>query len=159
MDPLRRHQLSNVFLFLIAGGHALLTWPLRETVALFVGGMAIALVLEVVGVAIGVLDHHLRHQIAGVPVTILLAWPSVVYLVYRVVSLVVPGGVTAAALTAVLATAADVALDPAGVRDGVWSYPEWRFSEPRYRGVPWWNFVAWLVIVFLTAMLPTLASG
>ena len=158
MDPLDRYQLSNVGLFLVAAVHALVTWPLRTTTALFFGGVAIAFVLEVGGVALGLLEHNLRPQIAGVPVTILLAWPSVVYLVYRVALLVAPDGVPAAALTAVLATATDVVTDPNGVSDGVWEYPESRVSRPRYRGVPWWNFLAWLVIVFVTAMLPSIAG-
>ena len=154
MDALRRYQLTNVGLFLVAITHALLTWRPRATLALFVGGAVIAFVLEVVGVATGLLEHELRPRLVGVPVTILLAWPSVVYLAYRVALLVAPGGVEAAAVAAVVATASDVLTDPNAVREGVWRYPESVISEPRYRGVPWWNFLAWLGIVFVTARLP-----
>lgn len=160
MDVLRRYQLSNVGLFLVAITHALLTWPLRAAVALFVGGMLIAFVMEATAVAAGLLDHNLHPQVAGVPVTApFFAWPAVVYLASRAALLVAPAGVRAAALAAVLATAADVLLDPRGVSEGVWEYPESRISEPRFRGVPWWNFAGWLVIVFVTAMLPRLATG
>lgn len=159
METLRRYQLTNVGLFLVAIVHALVTWPLRATIALFVGGTLIAFVLEAVAITAGILEHDLHPQIAGVPVTVLFAWPSIVYLTYRVALFVAPSGVQAAVLAAVLATVVDVLTDPNGVDDGVWRYPESALSEPRYRGVPWWNFVAWLVIVFLTAMLPSVAGG
>lgn len=159
MDALRRYQVTNVGLFLVTFAHALLTWDLRATLALFVGGALVAFVLEAIGIAVGLLTHNVRPQLLGVPVTVLLAWPAVVYLAYRVALLAVPGGARAAALAAVVATAADVLMDPNGVRDGVWEYPESRVSDPRFRGVPWWNFLAWLVIVFVTAMLPSLAGA
>ena len=158
MDPLQRYQVTNVALFVIAVVHALLTWSLRATAVLFAGGVVIAFAAELVGIRSGLLDHELQPQFAGVPVTILLAWPSVVYICYRVALLVVAGGVRAAAVAAVLATALDVLTDPNGVREGVWRYPEHPVSEPRFRGVPWWNFAAWLVVVFLTALLPAVAS-
>lgn len=158
MDALRRYQATNVALFLIAFVHALATWPPRATAALFLGGATIAFVLEVGAVAAGLLEHALRPQVAGVPVTVVLVWPAVVYLAYRVAMLVAPAGVRAAAIAAVLATLTDVLTDPNGVSEGVWEYPPSRISEPRYRGVPWWNFVGWLVVVFLTAMLPTLVG-
>lgn len=159
METLQRYQITNVGLFLVAFGHASLTWPPWPTTVLFLGGMGIAFVLEVVGVATGMLEHELEPQVAGVPLTVVLAWPSVVYLAYRVALLVAPAGVEAAAVAAVIATLTDVFTDPNGVREGVWHYPESSFSRPRFRGVPWWNFLAWLVIVFLTALLPSVATA
>jgi putative membrane protein len=100
----------------------------------------------------------LKPQLLGVPVTVVVAWPAIVYLAYRVALLVAPAGLEAAALAAVLATALDVPTDPHGVREGVWRYPESAVSEPRFYGVPWWNFLGWLVIVFATAMLPALVG-
>jgi hypothetical protein len=105
------------------------------------------------------LEAQLFASLAGVPVTVLLVWPAVVYVAYRVAALVVAPGVPAAALAAVLATAGDVFTDPNGVRDGIWRYPESPVSEPRYRGVPWWNFVGWIAIVFLTALFPVVVTG
>jgi uncharacterized membrane protein len=157
--PDDRHQLSNVLLFGVAFAHALLTWGTRPTATLFLGGVAVAFVLERVGVGLGLLEHYFRPQVASVPVTILLAWPAVVYVAYRVARLVAPAGVPAAALAAVLATAVDAVTDPRMVAEGAWAYPDTRVSDPRFRGVPWWNFVAWLGIVFGTALLPTLVGA
>lgn len=159
MDALRRYQSTNVGLFLVAFAHAILTWPPRSVAALFVGGAVIAFALEAATIAAGLLTHNLQPRIAGVPVTVVLVWPAVVYLAYRVALLVAPPGAPAAALAAVIATATDVLTDPNGVSEGVWRYPESRLSTPRYRGVPWWNFVGWLVIVFVTAMLPSVFGG
>lgn len=156
MDDLTRYQAGNVVLFPITVGHAAVTWPPQAVLALFGGGVVIAGIGELVVVSLNLVDHELEPQVAGVPLTILLVWPAVVYVSLQVALLVVPAGVRAAALAAVVATAADVVTDPDGVANGVWHYPESPISSPRYRGVPWWNFVGWLAIVFVTAMLPTL---
>lgn len=158
MDDLTRFRVVNVAIFAVALAHAALTWPPRAVLALFVGGAALAGVAEVVVIAAGLLEHELEPQVAGVPLVVLLAWPAVVYASLRVALLVAPAGPPAAALAAVLATAADVVTDPDGVERGVWRYPEAAVSTPRYRGVPWWNFVGWLLIVFVTALLPTVAT-
>jgi putative membrane protein len=134
-------------------GHALLTWRPASTAALFVGGGLLAFGAELVGVHTGLLEHELRPQIAGVPVSVILVWPAVVYATYRLALLAVPAGIPAATLAAVLATALDVLTDPNGVREGVWRYPEHPLSTPRFRGVPWWNFMAWFLLVFLTALV------
>jgi len=154
MDPVRRYALTNAVLFAAALGHALLTWPLGDAAALFVGGGAIAFVLEVVGVAWGLFDHEMRPQVLGVPVAAVGAWPAVVYLSYRVALLGLAPGVPAAAGAAVLATALDVATEVDAVEAGVWTYPEHPLSAVRLRGIPLWNFAAWLAVVFGTAMLP-----
>ena len=158
MDDLTRYQAGNVALFLVTVVHATITRPPRAVVALFAGGVAIAAVAELAIVAVGLLEHELEPQAGGVPLSILLAWPAVVYVSLQIALLVVPEGVAAAALAAVLATAADVVTDPDGVANGVWHYPESPVSSPRYRGVPWWNFAGWLAIVFVTASLPLLVG-
>jgi putative membrane protein len=158
MDALTRYQITNVVLFVVTVAHGLFTWPPRAVVALFVGGAAIAAVGELIVVRTGLVDHELPRQVAGVPLTILLAWPSVVYVSLQIALLAVPLGIEAAVLAAVVGTAGDVMTDPQGVREGVWDYPESPISSPRFRGVPWWNFAGWLVIVFLTAMLPVLVQ-
>jgi putative membrane protein len=159
VTPERRYQATNVALFAVALAHALLTWPPRSTVALFAGGVLLALAAELLGVHLGLVEHALRWQLGGVPVSVLLAWPAVVYIASRVALLLAPAGAPAAAVAAVLATAFDVLTDPNGVDEGVWRYPETAVSEPRFRGVPWWNFLAWLLVVFLTALLPTLSGA
>jgi len=157
MDDLTRYRVGNVAIFAVALAHAALTWPPRAVLALFVGGAALAAVAEVAVILLGLLEHQLEPQIAGVPLVVLLAWPAIVYASLRIALLVAPPGAAAAALAAVLATAADVVTDPDGVEHGVWRYPEAPVSTPRYRGVPWWNFAGWLLIVFVTALLPTVA--
>jgi putative membrane protein len=157
VDP--RDQVPNVVVFLFALAHALWTWDLRATLALFLCGMAVAFALETLGVGLGLLRHNFEPQVAGVPVTVVLAWPGVVYVAYRLALVVTPAGVPAAALAAVVATLWDAVTDPGMVERGAWTYPESPVSDPRFRGVPWWNFVAWLAVVFVTALAPTLATG
>lgn len=152
-----RTPLSFLGVAAVALAHALLTWPLGRVGVLFVGGATIAFLGEVTVVRLGLLEHHTGLRMAGVPLAIVVVWPAVVYVWYRVALLVAEPGVPAASLAAVLATTWDFVVDPRGVGD-LWSYPTATVSQPRFRGVPWWNFAGWLLIVFLTAMLPTLAG-
>lgn len=156
MDPVRRYALTNVVLVVAALGHALLTWPLAATLALFAGGAAIAFVLEAAVIAAGLVRHEMRPQLLGVPLVVVGAWPAVVYLTYRVALLTLPEGAAAAAGAAVLATVLDAATEPNALAEGVWAYPEHPLSSPRLGGAPWWNFAGWLAIVFVVAMLPAL---
>lgn len=149
----RRYVWGQLGLFLLALAHALLTWPLPETVALFAGGVAVAFVVEAPAIRAGLFTHHLRPRVAGIPVSVLLAWPAVVYLAVRAASLVVDGTLTVAATAAVLATLADAAVEPRAVAAGAWAYGD-AIPGPRVRGVPWWNAAGWLGVVFTTALLP-----
>lgn len=155
MDPVRRFAVTTAAVAVVGVAHALLTWPLPDVVALFVGGATLAFVAEALAVRLGLLEHAMTPRVAGVPLVVVAAWPATAYVVYRIALLVAPAGVEAAALAAVLATLYDVLADQQGVREGVWSYPVHPLSTPRLRGVPWWNFAGWLVLVFVTAMLPT----
>ena len=155
MDERRAFAIATLLVAAAAVVHAVLTWPPRATLALFLGGAALALVAEAVVIRLGLLRHALTPQVAGVPLLVLLAWPATVYIFYRAAALVVAPGVPAAALAAVAATLYDVRVDPRGVQLGLWTYPESRLSRPRVRGVPWWNFLGWVGIVFVTALLPT----
>ena len=153
-ESARRYVGSQVGLFVLALGHALLTWPLAETAALFGGGIVVAFVAEAPAIRAGLFTHYLRPKVAGVPVSVLLAWPAVVYFSVRAASLVVDGQVAVAGTAAVLATIADAVGEPGAVEDGAWTYST-RIPGPRWRGVPWWNAAGWLVVVFVTALLPT----
>ncbi|MFB6218400.1 MAG: carotenoid biosynthesis protein [Halobacteriaceae archaeon] len=159
MAPLRRYQWTSAALFAAALAHALLTWPLRSAAALFAGGAALAFLAELLGVRAGLLAHELRPQLGGVPVVVVAVWPAIVYLCYRLALLAAPAGVRAAALAAGIGAVVDLFTDPNGVREGVWRYPEHPLSAPRLWGVPWWNFLAWFVLVFVTALLPAVAGG
>lgn len=156
MDPVRRYTVTNAIVVAIALGHGLLTWPLADVAALFVGGAAIAFVLEVVGTAVGLFEHEMEPRVLGVPLVVVAAWPAIVYVSYRVALVVLPPGAPAAAGAAVLATAIDVPTELDAVAAGVWRYPEHRLSGVRVGGIPLWNFAAWLTVVFATAMLPSL---
>lgn len=154
MDPVRRFELTNLVVFLGALAHAVAFWPRREVAVLFVVGAALAFVAEWLVVRADLLEHRMGPAIEGVPVPVVLAWPALVYVLYRLALLVAPGGVQAAAFAGLLGVALTVGTDPSGVAAGVWRYPEHEASSPRYRDVPWWNFVGWFVVVFLTAILP-----
>jgi uncharacterized membrane protein len=145
-----------VALGVVALAHALLTWPPQRALALFVGGAAVAFAAEVVGVHLGLLEHHLEPQVLGVPVVVALGWPATVYVALRLSLLVLPLGIGAALLAAGLATLQDVVLDPRGVEDRAWRYPRVPVSSHRYEDVPYWNFAAWFVISFVTASLPAI---
>lgn len=151
-DPDRRFVLGAAAAAALALAVARLAWPPRVTVAVFLGGAALAVLAEAVGVRAGLLAHHRHPQVAGVPVALLLGWPAVTVLALAAAE-TVTGGWTAVALASVGATVVDAALDPVAVRAGHWSYPAHPLSAVRVRGVPWWNAVAWLCLVSLTASL------
>ena len=158
MDERRAFEIATLVLSAAVLVHALVTWEPRATLGLFVGGAALAFVAEAAVIRLGLLRHEMAPRVAGVPLLVVLAWPATVYLFYRTAALIVPPGVPAATLAAVAATLYDVRVDPRGLELGLWAYPESALSNPRFRGVPWWNFLGWLAIVFATAMLPTLVG-
>lgn len=158
MDPPERFQLANLVIAAIAIAHGLETWPARALVALFAGGALLAFLAEVAVVRAGLLEHAMEPQVLGVPISVVIVWPAIVYVCLRLALLVVPAGLGAAALAAAVGTAIDLATDPVGVAEGVWTYPEHRRSTPRFAGVPWWNVAGWFAIVFATALIP-LAVG
>jgi len=158
MDDRRRFVVGSLAFAIVAFVHALLTWPIRSTLALFLGGAAIAFLAEAAGVRLGLLRHHIEPQLAGVPLVVVLAWPATAYSFYRGAALLVPTGLSAALVAAVAATLFDGLTDPIGVRQGHWAYPASAVPGPRIRGVPWWNFAAWFVLILVTAMLPTLVG-
>jgi uncharacterized membrane protein len=131
--------------------HALVTWPLAATVALFFGGATVAVLAEVVVVELGWLDHHVGPQLAGVPLYVLFGWTGAVYAAFRGALLVTDGWLAVAA-GAALATGWDLLTDHRGVANGYWTYTD-DLPGPRFRGVPWWNFAGWLVVSATTAGL------
>jgi putative membrane protein len=157
MDSRRRATVSFLGLASLALAHALWTWPLDRVLVLFGGGAAIAFLGEAAVIRLGLLEHYTGPKVLGVPLAIVAVWPAVVYVFLRLALLVVDAGPPAAALAAVLATAWDLLTDPQSVGD-LWIYPESAVSSPRFRDVPWWNFAGWLLIVFVTALLPSLGG-
>lgn len=154
----RRYAMTSLGLGAAALGHGLLTWPVDRTLALFVGGAAIVFAAEVAGQQWGLVEHELVPQVLDVPVLVLLAWPATVYVTLRLALFVVPLGLGAALLAALVATLSDVVMEHQGLADGAWRYPRHPWSTARFRGVPYWNFGAWLGLSFLTALLPALVA-
>ena len=136
---------------LIALGHAAITWPRLATVAFFGGGAIVAFTAEAVAINRGWLAHHIGPKLLGVPIYLLFGWTGTIYIAFRV-ALLVADGWLAVLVAGVLATSYDVLIDHRQVTNGYWSYGD-GLGGPRFRGVPWWNFAAWLVISCLTAAL------
>lgn len=151
MTSHRTFAASTVALGLVAVLHAGFTWPLQATLVFFGGGMAVAFLAEAVVIDLGWLQHHIGPKLFGVPLYILPGWTGAVYVAFRAALLVTEGWL-AVAVAALLATAYDVLTDHRGVEDGHWSYTD-DLPGPRFRGVPWWNFVGWLAISGVTASL------
>ena len=147
----RVFSASTVLLGLVTVGHALLTWPVTATVALFGGGAIVAFVAEAVVIARDWLEHHVGPRALGVPLYVLFGWTGVTYVAFRV-GLLVADGWIAVLLTGVFATSLDLLTDHRGVADGHWTYID-DLPGPRYRGVPWWNYAGWFVVSCLTAAL------
>lgn len=131
--------------------HAAATWPPAATLALFGGGAAVAFVAEAVVIRLGWLEHHVGPKALGVPLYVLFGWTAAVYLAFRI-ALLVTGGWTAVVAAGVIATAWDLLTDHRGVEEGYWTYLD-QLPGPRYRGVPWWNYVGWLCVSGVTAAL------
>jgi hypothetical protein len=140
---------SAVALGLGALAHAALSWPAEMTLAFFGIGAAVAFVAEAVVIRLGFLKHHIGPKLLGVPLYALFGWTGVIYVAFRF-ALLVAEGWAAVGLAALLATGYDALTDPRGVSEGFWSYTD-DLPGPRYRGVPWWNTVGWLVISAVTA--------
>jgi hypothetical protein len=154
----RRYQVGNLGFFAVALAHAALTWPVEATVVLFIAGAAIAFVAEAVVVGVGLLEHALEPKVLGVPVTVILVWPGIVYLCFRLALFLLPVGLAAAALAALIGAAVDLVTEPFGLAEGVWRYPPHPLSEPRLAGMPWWNTVGWFCLVFASAAVPVLLA-
>jgi uncharacterized membrane protein len=145
----RQFAATTVAVGLLALAHAAVTWPSAAVLAFFVGGATVAFLAEAVVIRLGWLEHHIGPKALGVPLYVLFGWTGAVYVAFRL-SLFVVDGWPAVVAAAALATAYDVLVDHRGVADGYWSYTD-DLPGPRYRGVPWWNFVGWFLISSLTA--------
>jgi putative membrane protein len=154
MDAHRRYQLGNLVIFAGSLAHAALTWPLEAALLSFGAGALIALLAEAVVVWMGLLEHALEPTFLGVPVTVVLVWPAIVYLCLRVALLALPVGLAAVVLAALIGTAVDLVTEPFGLAEGVWRYPEHRFSRPRIGDMPWWNSLGWFCLVCASAAVP-----
>ena len=147
----RGFAATTVALGTVALTHAAFTWPLYATLAFFVGGALVAFIAEAVVINLNWLEHHIGPKVLGVPPYLLFGWTGTIYIAFRL-ALLVTDGWAAVVAAGILATTYDVVTDHRGVEDGHWTYTD-NLPGPRYRGVPWWNFVGWLVISCFTAAL------
>lgn len=131
--------------------HAVATWPIEAVLALFVLGGAIAFLAEVTVTSLGWLQHNIGFKLFDVPVYVLFGWTAVIYGSTRFSFLVTDGWV-AITLAAVLATTLDLFTDHYGVAFGFWTYLDGP-RGPTMRSVPWWNFVGWFIISYVTVGL------
>lgn len=149
MSSGRRFAGLTVSLGLLTLAHALFTWPSDATLAFFGGGAIVAFLAETVVIHRGWLEHHVDPRVIGVPLYVLFGWTGTVYVAFRL-ALLVTGGWLAVVVAGVLARSYDVLTDHWGVAAGHWTFTD-DFPGPRYRGVPWWNFVGWFLISVATS--------
>ncbi|MFB6170269.1 MAG: carotenoid biosynthesis protein [Haloarculaceae archaeon] len=149
-DP-RRASAALLAASTLVAAHAVLTWPLRRVLTLFLGGAALVFLAEVAVVRFGLLDHAMAPRVWGVPLAAVAGWPASIYVAVRVVALLGFSPGTTALVAALLATSVNALLDPLGVRAGLWRYPDARVSGLRLWGVPWWNAAGWFVLTLVVA--------
>jgi hypothetical protein len=145
----RGFAATTVSLGVLTLAHAALSWPPVATLALFGGGILVAFLAEALVVNLGWLEHHIRPRVLGVPLYVLAGWPAAIYIAFRL-ALLATGEWAAVLTAAALATGYDLLTDHQGVGDGHWTYRD-DLPGPRFRGVPWWNYVGWFLISTLTA--------
>jgi hypothetical protein len=145
----RAFAVTTVVLGLVTLAHAFVTWPVSATLALFGGGALVAFVAEAIVVNLDWLEHRIDPKVGGVPLYVLFGWSGVIYVAFRI-ALLATEGWAAVATTGALATTYDALTDHRGVKDGHWTYTD-DLAGPRYREVPWWNFLGWFLISCLTA--------
>ena len=155
--------LAYMLVALLLGGfsltHAIYMLGLRHALALLLLAALISLAFEAVGVATGAIygPYHytdrLGPQLLHVPLAVPFTWFMVIYPSYTLANYLVDGCVVSrprpgigrlvglAALSAMLMTAWDLALDPQMVIYGNWVW----HVEGAYFGIPVRNFIGWLL--------------
>lgn len=130
-------------------------WGVAQTALKAAGAVLLAWAVEAVGTATGVpfggynYTNTLQPQVAHVPLLIPIAWLMMLPAAWAVAHRVVGAwrGPLFVAVSALALTAWDLFLDPQMVAWGFWTW-----TEPGgYFGIPWTNFLGWL----LTAVLIT----
>jgi putative membrane protein len=154
--------VAYILVAVLLGGfslsHAIYMLGPRHALSFFALSAAISLIFEGVGVATGVIygpyhyTDHLGPKLFGVPLVVPIAWFMVIYPSYALANYLADGRVVSksrpdpvrliglAALSAMLMTAWDLAVDPQMVMYGHWT---WHVDGPFF-GIPARNFAGWL---------------
>jgi uncharacterized membrane protein len=159
--------------------HSLWARGLRRTLLFAALGYAIPVLGELLAVnVLKVLRHHLRPQVAGVPVAIALGWYNVTYGTFAVTeSILNATGLrenersrALAPAAALAATNLDLLLDPYGLDLGLWewsrdgSYATEVEGSNGKRGIPLLNHAGWIglttsVALAYQSLAPSTAAG
>lgn len=148
MTTRRRRLVQRATLLAIAGfwvlaaGHAVLTWPAGAVLVVLVGGAAAAMAVALAATRLGLQRFHVEMRVAGVPLRVALVRPASIYAAYRAAAIALGDGPAAAALATGLVVVTALGTDPEAVDAGLWSYPPSGLSALRYRDVPWWSFAS-----------------
>lgn len=148
---------TSAYTFGLLGiGFAAWDWGFRD-VAIFAGvAVGVAFLAELVVVSLGMLDHEIEPQVAGVPLAALFGWMGVTSFAYRLAldfGSAFPAWLPAPVLAGLLATLADAFVERRAVDGGAWRYPDHALSTPRLDGIPWWNYAGWLAFTALVCAL------
>jgi uncharacterized membrane protein len=162
-DP-RLSKVISAHALIVAGlsfTHSLRVRGLRLTLLFAALGSAIPILGELVAInVLKLLRHHVRPQVAGVPLAVALGWYNVTYGTFTMMESIldvsgtreVERSRTLAPGAALAATSLDLLLDPAGLDLGLWqwsadgSYAAEVVGPGGKRGVPLLNFAGWLGI-------------
>lgn len=147
----KRYSIISILLFVGGVTHAILFWPIRAAIAVFLGGMIIVFVAEVIVAKGNLVIHHVEPKFVDVPIYVLFGWPATVYILFRL-ALFVGDGMVAVGLTGIIAVLYDIPTEQNGLEHELWEYTE-AGRGPQFNGVPWWNFAGWFVISAVTASL------
>jgi putative membrane protein len=157
LDPWRIAALGGVVM-----GSSLAVRGVGRSLTLLGVSLAVATAGEVLGIRVaGILRHHSRPQVGGLPVMLPVAWYAAVAPAYGLAQAALGGrgrGAVAAA-TAFLATSTDLANDPYGLASGFWEWADGGAYVADVRGAngvpgtPVGNYAGWLLIAGAVALI------
>lgn len=160
-----RDRLTVLVVLLSAGTalvHAGLTRGFGYAAGFLVIVSGLGLVSELVGTATGFpfgayeyAVDRLGPAVHGVPLVVALAWTGGLYPVWVVAGLVARRAVGRIGLAAVGAVGWDLFLDPQMVADGQWTWTDTNSGLPGLAQIPWTNYVGWLGVALVMAVLLT----
>ena len=157
--PAWSHWLSglNVILFAIPAFWATRRWlGWRDATVLWLMLGFYALGIETLAIYTGFPYGHFGYSdllgaklFGTTPWTVFLAWTPLMLGAYGITANISKDTIARVFLSAILATAFDLVLDPGAVKLGFWQYD----GGGWWYGVPWSNFGGWLITASASALL------